>query len=55
MCTTSIDFNDSLVNGGQNHIVIDYGRVIEFTFVAINGAGNGNVATATYIGMTKTG
>eukprot|EP00731_Ephydatia_muelleri_P017549 Em0010g647a len=51
----SLDVNDSLVNGGRDLIVIDYGSVIEFTFFAVNGAGNGNVATATYIGMTKTG
>ncbi|KAL5469202.1 hypothetical protein EMCRGX_G030426 [Ephydatia muelleri] len=43
------------LNGGRDLIVIDYGSVIEFTFFAVNGAGNGNVATATYIGMTKTG
>ena len=55
VCTMSLDVNDSLANGGRDLIVIDYGSVIEFTFFAVNGAGNGNVATATYIGMIKTG
>ena len=55
ICPLSLDFSDPLVTRGQNHIIAEYDSVIEFTFSAVNGAGNGNAATAAYIGMTKTG
>ena len=57
VCTMSLDFSDPLVTRVQNHIIVEYDSVIEFTFFTVNGAGNGNVTTAAYIGtkMMRTG
>ena len=53
-CTTSLDFNDLLINGSQNTTVIVRGGPIKFTLYAVNGAGNGNMTTATYVGKERT-
>ena len=35
--------------GGENTTILDYNGTILFTFFAVNGAGNGNATTFTYI------
>ena len=35
--------------GGENMTILDYKGVILITFYAVNGAGNGNATTVTYI------
>ena len=47
-CTSSVDFTDPSLNG-TNKTIMDYGDTIVFTFFAINGAGNGNMANFTYL------
>ena len=51
--------NGLLINGPKITITtnIAYGGPIEFSFYAVNGAGNGNVTTVTYVGTqwTETG
>ena len=53
-CTTSLDYNGLLINGSQNTTVIVHGGPIKFTLYTVNGAGNGNVTTATYVGTERT-
>ena len=52
-CTTSLDFNGLLINGSQNTTIIVHGGPIVFTLYAVNGAGNGNVTTASYFGTER--
>ena len=55
-CNSSLDINDSsfVINTGeQNTTILDYnGTIIEFTFFAVNGAGNG-IAIYTYVHSKK--
>ena len=54
-CTTSLDYNGPLINGFQNITTFEYGgSILEFTFYAVNGAGNGNVTTTAYVGTQRT-
>ena len=44
-CTASIDLSDPLLLMTHNTSILEYNGTIEFTFLAINGAGNGNATT----------
>ena len=51
-CNSSLDINDPsfIINTGeQNTTILDYNDTIEFTFFAVNGAGNGNANLYTYV------
>eukprot|EP00731_Ephydatia_muelleri_P003105 Em0001g3105a len=46
-CTSSVNFTDSSLNGtngGQNNTIMDHSAPTEFTLIAVNGAGKGNVS-----------
>ena len=49
-CTSSVDFTVPYANGRliKNKTIVEYGYPILFTFFAINGAGNGDVAKYIY-------
>ena len=56
-CNSLLDINDPsfIVNTGeQNTIILDYNGTIEFTFFAVNGAGDGSAAKYTYVHSKKT-
>ena len=46
-CTASLDLSDPLLLMSHNTSILEYNGTIEFTYYAVNGAGNGN--TTTYI------
>ena len=53
-CNYSFDLRDPFFisvrsYGGENTIICDINGTILFTFFAVNGAGNGNAATFTYM------
>ena len=54
-CNSSLNLSDPSFlinnesNGEQNTTILDYNGTIQFTFFAINGAGNGNSTTCIYI------
>ena len=53
-CNYSFDLRDPFFTyggcyGGENMTILDYNDVILFTFFAVNGAGNGDATTFTYI------
>ena len=53
-CNYSLDLRDPFFTcvgcyGGENMTILDYNGAILFTFFAVNGAGNGNATTFTYI------
>ena len=53
-CNYSLDLRDPFFTcfgcyGGENMTILDYNGTILFTFFAVNGAGNGNATTFTYI------
>ena len=47
-CTSSVDFSDPSLNG-TSKTIMDYGDPIVFKFFAVNGAGNGTLASFTYL------
>ena len=56
-CISSPDINDPsfIINTGeQNTTILDYNGTIEFTFLAVNGAGDGSATTYTYVPSKKT-
>ena len=59
-CNYSFGLSDPSLNNGcygvKNATILDYNGAILFTFFAVNGAGNGNQTTFTYIrpGENKT-
>ena len=46
-CTASIDLSDPLLLMSHNTSILEYTGTIEFTFYAVNGAGNGNATKYT--------
>ena len=57
-CTSSVDLTDSSSldgTNGQGKAIMDYGIPIEFTFFAVNGAGNGNITANTFTVKRRTG
>ena len=58
-CNYSFDLRDPFFTcvgcyGGENMTILDYNGTILFTFFAVNGAGNGNATTFTYIVLKGT-
>ena len=56
-CNYSFDLRDpfftSVGTSGENATILDYNGAVEFKLFAVNGAGNGNAATCTYILQRK--
>ncbi|KAL5469156.1 hypothetical protein EMCRGX_G030368 [Ephydatia muelleri] len=48
-CNYSLDLRDPFFTTDGNTTMLDYNGAVEFTLLAVNGAGNGNAATFTYI------
>ncbi|KAL5491658.1 hypothetical protein EMCRGX_G016990 [Ephydatia muelleri] len=44
-CNTSLDLSDPLLLMSHNTSILEYNGTMEFTFYAVNGAGNGNQTT----------
>ncbi|KAL5491659.1 hypothetical protein EMCRGX_G016991 [Ephydatia muelleri] len=44
-CTASLDLRDPLLLMSPNTSILEYNGTIEFTYYAVNGAGNGNATT----------
>ena len=44
-CTASLDLNDPLLLLSHNTSILEYNGTIEFTYYAVNGAGNGIATT----------
>eukprot|EP00731_Ephydatia_muelleri_P014682 Em0008g402a len=44
-CTATLDLSDPLLLMSHNTSILEYNGTIEFTYYAVNGAGNGNATT----------
>ena len=44
-CNTSLDLSDPLLLMSHNTSILEHNDTIEFTYYAVNGAGNGNPTT----------